>query len=627
MSVVSGLASAGCESVDVGSQGLGAEFRVETWQEGDYFEVSLNPGGAQETAEDATGAVLVPFLDANGQQYDTAGHGIRGTCGVTFISSSHAITAAHCLEEVDVPDPVNQTFTVEMYNVSSNLKWQQNDHVVGTWPHWSSPLNGLGPADGYNVEEFACKLTARCGTSWGPMIACNFPDADIALLECQGDPGTKYGYMNVATSDSWGDEVFMPWKHEVLDVDPGDPEHWDHYIDRPYTGPASTYQNNFHYYEEGQLLPLRSKPFPNGSDAPKITSTPGPVVTYTNLFGCHGTSGSGILKQGSSGLYELLGPVAAGLQLGDYLCHQSDEISPTTGGMGYAARDLVAAIADQATCGAATGNLLLWLWCHLKELPEEAAPFDPPLTWPCLTCPPFDWMRVVNEPLVAYPAGEPQMLIPFGRTQSALTYRVSVHAMPLEGSLDQPIQLLVDGEPVDSLELDEQTGKLSASFTARHDAVDVAVAYRGELPVGITELSRVVDGEVNELDTMVDRAGLGLLDAEGALAPMRFGPDGNGGFAAELWPGESMAITRQAFVRGVNTWRLALRAHGELERLNIVAYDGLGRQEPIEGAMEIGDDEVIVHFEGVEHPAAIVASYDAGEAPIAIHSIAITGER
>jgi hypothetical protein len=36
------------------------------------------------------------------------------------------------------------------------------------------------------------------------------------------------------------------------------------------------------------------------------------IYAWTDLFVCHGTSGSGILQLGASGRFELLGPVSVG---------------------------------------------------------------------------------------------------------------------------------------------------------------------------------------------------------------------------------------------------------------------------------------------------------------------------
>src|SRR5262249_30068787 len=135
---------------------------------------------------------------------------------------------------------------------------------------------------------------------------------DIALVRCDGSPGNKYGFVDIAPSDAMTAAVFMPWKHEIYDLpeDSSDPR-WAHYTS------YSTHENNYHYFgvdssgvEQNQLLPLVAPDFDGGLQHSKLYAS-GNVVT-TDLLGCHGSSGSGVLQENDGGLLQLLGPADLG---------------------------------------------------------------------------------------------------------------------------------------------------------------------------------------------------------------------------------------------------------------------------------------------------------------------------
>jgi hypothetical protein len=69
-------------------------------------------------------------------------------------------------------------------------------------------------------------------------------------------------------------------------------------------------KDNYHYFGAGrnQLVPLRSQPWPDGTPRRRLGNYYG--YTATDLFGCHGTSGSGVLEVQPDGSYKLLGPMA-----------------------------------------------------------------------------------------------------------------------------------------------------------------------------------------------------------------------------------------------------------------------------------------------------------------------------
>src|SRR4051794_36011831 len=80
---------------------------------------------AQLRASRATGALFVPRRSSDDGSLVHAADGtpVRSTCGVTFIDRTHAITAAHCADNVDVPDPAKTTLTVELYDVPRTIDW------------------------------------------------------------------------------------------------------------------------------------------------------------------------------------------------------------------------------------------------------------------------------------------------------------------------------------------------------------------------------------------------------------------------------------------------------------------------------------------------------------------------
>lgn len=105
-SVALGPCGCGASDTEHSEQVPASAAAVELLHENTYFEVSLAPSGPKAAVERATAAVHVPFRDSSGAQL-TASNGkpLRGTCGVTFISPKHAVTAAHCVEDPDVKDP------------------------------------------------------------------------------------------------------------------------------------------------------------------------------------------------------------------------------------------------------------------------------------------------------------------------------------------------------------------------------------------------------------------------------------------------------------------------------------------------------------------------------------------
>jgi hypothetical protein len=264
----------------------------------------------------ATGALFVPRRSADDGSLVSASDGtpIRSTCGVTFIDRTHAITAAHCADDVDVPDPPQTTLTVELYDVPPSIDWSSAATLTGTFPSYTHPT-----LTGVQTTSLACKVVRRC--KFGPYqcpSSITAEDPDIELLECpSGLPADREPVSVAATDREIRDAVTAFWFHEIYDAPTAEPAASDSVAMDLFTHYATADESgtqNFHYFGGGrnQLLPLVSLPFPmvRGTVDRRRLGRQGTVV-WTDLFACHGTSGSGVMQlNATTGRFELLGPVA-----------------------------------------------------------------------------------------------------------------------------------------------------------------------------------------------------------------------------------------------------------------------------------------------------------------------------
>jgi len=297
----------------------------------------------------STGVLFAPDLNQDPGRTPVKladGTPVVGTCGVTFISPHYAITAAHCISKYeDSLAPDTQTFAVEQYDVSA-INWSKVSAAetiapLSYFPNYQHP--SFGAADGYKVTRYSqCRLVARCGgAQWGdkscplashPISVAKDPLADIELIKCD-DRASNAPYMGVAQSDPATGAVEMTWFHEYLDMPtsapvapaPGSPffvklmygwnlDRFDHYTLH------ATHATNYHYLGgKSQLLPWRSVAWGYGvhdvyvSRARLGNDATHPVV-WTDMYGCHGTSGSGAYQINAKGKPELLGPISVGGQ-------------------------------------------------------------------------------------------------------------------------------------------------------------------------------------------------------------------------------------------------------------------------------------------------------------------------
>jgi hypothetical protein len=559
----------------------------------DYYEVALAEPGALGEAVRATGTVHVTALDSSGiPKLAVDGTPLRYTCGVTFISPQHAITAAHCVDSVDIPDPDTHSVTVQTYHLSDDVPWQSAKDLSGTFPSYTHPM--LTSAQGYVVENHTCFVTRRCGQAWGTEIDCTQVDGDTALLHCPSAPGCSTGYLDVAEEDDPDAPVEMAWTHEVYSIPnvPSD-DRYQHYTlyTPPNIGP------NFHYFGAGrnQLLPLVSRAFLEGDIFVEhaklgIVDVGDRIVQWTDMLGCHGTSGANALQL-DGGSFEILGPMSAGgPMLNSRLCIPPSSGSPGVQNMGYAIVEFTQQAAEGVcrraeSCedgGGDPENYLGWLFCHRVRIPELVNFPDWPWLWGCVDCPPWERIRIYDEPMVELGRGA-RVTIPDQTYVAGATYRFSARVVPAATG-PSLVNVSIGGTAVLSrarpvASAGERAGVIAGSFAPRTSGpaaltIEADLASGGTL--GVTEVVVWRDGATNAFDRYDMRAGAGLISpavAGGALVPMRFTGDGRGGYAALLSAGERMLLTRQALLAG---------------RTYTVSFTGT-RDGPLSCALMLGD--------------------------------------
>ena len=313
-------------------------FRVHFDAMNNNFEYVQDDGvGARATAY-----LEVPIKNANGTPAaPVGGMAVRGTCGVTFIAPHYAITAAHC---VDAPHVANnqQAITVSHLDISEVNEWSLmfSSTFDGNFPDFEPLTVAAQDLPGYQKTSMQCTVSARCGSSNTINCAIN---ADVAMLYCPTRPSTAT-WIPIATSDPWNGtgDVEMYWYHEVLfipsdlpDVSyPEDLDRWTHYTMYNPSVPNSvdSKRNNFHYLASplNSILPLHSVPWSGGTQRRRIGAG------STDLFGCHGSSGSGIFQRNAQNNLELLGPAATGPGWADTrLCRDPEEYAPGVSRLTY----------------------------------------------------------------------------------------------------------------------------------------------------------------------------------------------------------------------------------------------------------------------------------------------------
>lgn len=574
-------AFSGCESSVEPLDEPVPEFRALVSEKDVSFQVMTWPREATGPVMRSEGYLMVRLQGgpaATGPLSPPQPDDVIGTCGVTFVSRTLAVTAGHCLPGLAENDLVD-------VRVARALPGYDPDgDISGAFPDYQheGPLDDDG--DGsvfetysahYDDDQYLCAVRSRCYNLYPaincdithpgvPPLADNMPD--IGILQClpYGGGTHHHDYVNVAESVAVNDRVAMPWYHEVYDPDsPGlDPADFnDHYLVD--AAGAGGYHEHYHYRGGGtnhEMLPLMSTNF--YSDQWKVTHVYSSGTVWTNLVGCHGTSGSGIMHS-DVGYPTLIGPALDG-DTDDQLCQSFDPANPNLARIRTIRPDITRYFVsaylpdDCSDPDSYPTRLAYWLACdrHMIDVDYdlvEMFPID------CPACEMFIRMNAASNMGMRMSA---QLPIGLGLepneagTQHRASARVWADSFPTTVELRMGNQVIAERELVGQEPFvgNYATAVLAGSFVPESAEDELTVVVQQGSAAQEIVLSDVVlvrDGEPGAFETMHNRFGFGVVDAydqDPQASLMSFGGSIDGGIAALLDVDERMVATGYALI-------------------------------------------------------------------------------
>lgn len=608
-------------------------FRALTTAEGEYFDVAVGPRGGAGTAMRSTGHLIVRLQGtaATGPANPPTDDDISGTCGVTFVSPSLAVTAGHCLPGLSELDEV------EVRTPRVVAGFTPNPSITGTFPAYNHT-----DAAGHDYDRYICQVRSRCYTGPGapPPINCDITAADVSvplsmssldigILECDAIDGARHDYVNVAPSVANNDGVALPWYHELYEppvTEPSASDFYEHYVQK------GTYNSNYHYRGAGerhQMLPLLSTDY--DGDRWKVVAPPSGVVVSTNLRGCHGTSGSGVMRKNDELEPELIGPVTTGPgSIAGMLCHVAGAGSDSATTIQTMHPEVTQYFVDKylpPTCSepeAYPHRLAYWLLCDRlrTELQyDELWRFRPGV---CPSCTAFSRLDHVTTQAVRFASITPTSLA-LKPTASGQLYRASVRVWT--NDFPSTVELRMGSTVVATHTFTGQdedwvgnyaSKVLSASFVAdgaTQGPITIATTKDSAAKeLSVSQVLLIPDGSSEAFDTMHRRMSYGVLDVQnlgGDARAVTFTASETGGFAATLEPWQRLVATGLALTPD-RSWHVALSGDPASLTCGLMFADGSETQAPCAS----NDGGVTLDGTGEAAPIALFVETDGNAAAV-----------
>ena len=150
---------AGCSAEDALHTEPDAEsFRALTDAKDEYFEVVTWPREATGPAARSAGHLIlrvyargVPGSGVTGPANPPNTTDKQGTCGVTFVSPTIAVTAGHCLARL------NEYDEVEVRTPRVSIAFAPTPTISGTYPDYVH-----SDAPGHSYDRYICAVRSRC---------------------------------------------------------------------------------------------------------------------------------------------------------------------------------------------------------------------------------------------------------------------------------------------------------------------------------------------------------------------------------------------------------------------------------------------------------------------------------